>query len=98
MGILHELLRLLDGDEMFTVEEAAARLGVEPSLVKPMLQQLTEGGYLRTSPSTCSVTTACERCPLRSHCQLKPERPIWTLTAKGKASLQRRENRKPDRG
>ncbi len=91
MGLMHDLLRLLEGGAMLTVEDAASRLGVEPEVVALMLQRLTEEGYLRTSPPTCTVATACESCPLRRSCQLKPERPMWTLTAEGRAALRRRE-------
>ncbi len=89
MGLMLDLLRLLEGGAMLTVEEAAARLEVDPAVVSLMLRRLTAEGYLRSAPPSCTVAPACESCPLRRSCALKPERPMWALTAEGRAALRR---------
>ena len=87
MGVMDDLLRLLDGGPMLTVETMADRLRVHPALVSMMLERLTAEGYLRTSPPTCTVSNACEGCPLRASCALRPRRQMWTLTDKGRRHL-----------
>ncbi len=98
MGLVLDLLRLLERRSILTVEKAAEQLGVEPQTISLMLQRLTDEGYLRTSPPACTVASACESCPLRRSCNLKPKRPMWALTEAGRAALLRQEMSPSEKG
>ena len=79
--MLRQLLNLIVERETVSGSELARELGVSPTLIKQMIEELVCQGYLY--PMTQGNSTPCERCPLRATC-LTDNRPrVFALTVKG---------------
>ena len=63
----------------------ARELGTSPELVRHMLDELTQLGYIHAVVPGCSKP--CEGCPLQSMCLYRRQPRIWLLTEKGEAYL-----------
>ena len=58
--LLQQLLRLLSGGGLHTIDEAARRLGVSETLVAAMVDNLERAGYLVGLQGSCG--TGCGGC------------------------------------
>jgi len=86
--MLTELLRQLTKDALQKPADLADYLGVTPTLVAQMTEQLVRQGYL-AEVTTCHA--GCTHCPLQTSCTLERGKPkLWQLTEKGKRALQSR--------
>ena len=83
--MLETLLRLAAGKGTANTSELAHELDVTPALVREMLEEMTQRGYLEAVVSNCS--TPCERCPLHAACAYHNQPRIWSLTRKGDVYL-----------
>ncbi|HHJ40517.1 MAG: hypothetical protein AXA67_10420 [Methylothermaceae bacteria B42] len=63
------------------VPRLAKRLGVSESLLRQMLQQLVNMGYLRPLSTDCPPL--CKECSIRQQCRI-----LWELTPKGRKILE----------
>jgi len=77
--VLFDALRLISSGRTGSTEQLARSLGVEPGLVRQMLEDLVRLGYLRPSGRDCP--SACQTCPLSNTCFGLPQ--MWVLTEKG---------------
>jgi predicted ArsR family transcriptional regulator len=83
--ILKKLLHLAAGQGTESSTTLAGELGVDPELVRQMLDELTRLGYIHAVVPGCSKP--CEGCPLQSMCLYRRQPRIWLLTDKGEAYL-----------
>jgi hypothetical protein len=85
-SLLQQLLRLMSGGGLHTIDEAARRLLVSESLVAAMVDNLERAGYLVGMQGGCG--TACGGCGAAAVCGVSapasaPAR-LLALTAKGR--------------
>ena len=83
--ILKKLLHLTAGQGTESSAMLARELGTSPELVRHMLDELTQLGYIHAVVPGCSKP--CEGCPLQSMCLYRRQPRIWLLTEKGEAYL-----------
>ena len=87
--MLEKILRLAVGKGTAKTTELARELDVTPALVRKMLEELTQRGYLEAVVPGCSMP--CERCPLHAACAYRNQPRIWVLTQKGDMYLSLRQ-------
>lgn len=79
-SLLQQLLGLVAGGGLSTVEEMARCLSVSRSLLEAMLEELARLGYLRRVASEC--TGHCAGCPMGG-CSVDSRGRAWALTEAG---------------
>ena len=84
--LLQQLLRLMSGGGLHTIDEAARRLRVSETLVAAMVDNLERAGYLVGLQGSCG--TGCSGCGAAAGCGMAehesaPAR-LLALTAKGR--------------
>lgn len=101
--MLRELLELIASGRGGTGESVAAALGLKPSQVEEMLIRLAALGYIEDFAASCGSCreascadgkekssgrgSSCAGCSMSAACNFGAKAHVWTLTAKGKASL-----------
>ena len=81
--MLRRLLELVARTGTARSTELARAMDVSTALVEPMLEELTQRGYLRLLSPGCA---ACARCPVRAACLFGNAARIWVLSVKGQRS------------
>ena len=88
--LLQQMLGLLSGGGLHTIDEAARRLGVSVALVEAMADNLVRRGYLVAVQGSCSLSCSgcgeAEACGISAHSS-SPSR-LMALTAKGRLAAQ----------
>lgn len=79
--MLEQLIAILAGGELATVQELASRLSVSVELVEQMLLDLERGGYL--APVTGECDRHCAGCTQAAICAIMGSRRVWRVTDKG---------------
>ncbi len=79
--MLEALLKTLVHEEISTLEDLAARHGVDVSLVEQMLRDLERGGYIETITMECD--RGCAHCAHEGVCALVQGKRIWRVTERG---------------
>lgn len=79
--MLERLLEILVRQEVTTVDNLAAQVGVSPGLLEQMLQDLARGGYIKAVEVACDQ--ACTECPHHGLCAIIQGGRIWQVTEKG---------------
>jgi hypothetical protein len=80
--MLQRVLALIRSGEAGTTLEIASRLGVSPTLVLQMAEELTRKGYLaEASPGCQEDQSGCSDCSSTGACHLQSRH--WALTQKG---------------
>ena len=75
------LLELVAEGGVHTYGDLARELGVGEALLRPMIEELAQRGYLRAVADGCG--TQCAGCPLGNACALGGPARVWMLTEKG---------------
>ncbi len=75
--MLERLMSLLREGKTRTVPELARELGVTPTLVEMMLEELASRGFLYALQGSCAGH--CEGCPLQNACAAGGTR-IWSIS------------------
>lgn len=83
--VLKKLLRRVTSEGTESSAMLARELGTSPELVRQMLDELTQLGYIHAVVPGCSKP--CESCPMQSMCLYRRQPRIWLLTEKGEAYL-----------
>jgi hypothetical protein len=86
--LLQQLLRLMSGGGLHTIDEAARRLKVSEPLVAAIVDNLERAGYLVGMQGACG--SVCSSCGAAAACGVSapssaPAR-LLTLTAKGRVA------------
>jgi hypothetical protein len=84
--MLNKLLNLLNSGEGFTQLQIAQKLGVSPSLVASMLEQLARSGYLEENGPGCGSSCSSDGtsgCGTQGSCLIGFSNKTWSLSAKG---------------
>ncbi len=79
--MLKQLLAEVAREGQTDVPRLAKRLGVSEPLLRQMLQQLVQMGYLRLLSPACPPL--CKQCAIRQQCRI-----LWELTPKGRKILE----------
>ena len=79
--MLEQLLEILAGGELATVQDLASRLSVSVELVEQMLQDLERGGYLVAVTGDCD--RSCAGCTQVGLCAIMGSKRVWRVTDKG---------------
>ncbi len=87
--MLEQLLQILTQEGITTLKELAERLGISVGLLKQMLQNLAQGGYIEQVDMVCDGH--CAGCEQSSICALMQGQRLWRVTEKGFRLAARRE-------
>lgn len=82
--MLQQLLRLVGAGGLQTVPALAQTLALPEALVRQMLAQLEQQGYLR---AVMACAESCAGCAVAAGCQLFSAARVWTLTERGQRAL-----------
>lgn len=79
--LLQVLQNLAQNDEVFSLPHLAHRLGIDQDLLREILDNLVQAGYLRAIGETCPQ--GCHECPMVTACLSMHPPKAWILTEKG---------------
>jgi len=79
---LEGLLRLLASGRPYSLDDLARALAVEAALLRQMLTQLEQAGYLRAIDPSCEQG-ACAHCDQAATCGLARSQRVWMVTDRG---------------
>ena len=85
--MLEDLLRLVAGGSIQSLDDLAGKLNVPPSLVSAMLADLERMGYLNKVNSACD--NSCSGCSSASMCGIIGGGDLWSVTEKGMQAAKR---------
>ncbi|MGA9351239.1 MAG: FeoC-like transcriptional regulator [Anaerolineae bacterium] len=80
--MLEELLRRIAEGGTYNLSELARELGVSEELLRQMIEDLVQRGYLRPVAGDCQGR--CAACPLAETCAIGGPTRVWALTEKGR--------------
>lgn len=78
---MEELLRRIAEGGTYNLSELAQELGVSEELLRQMIEDLAQRGYLRPVAGDCQGH--CAGCPLAKTCTIGGPTRVWALTERG---------------
>jgi predicted ArsR family transcriptional regulator len=79
---LEQLLNLLASGRPYSLDDLARSLDMDSALLRQMLAQLEQAGYLR-SPEPLCERGACAHCHQAAACGLARSQQMWLVTDRG---------------